>query len=75
MSNIRIYETDITSRTSEYNPTQNVVYIPGFSCGYVKANIGIGDSVTGKYELKDYTYTKTTDTVTNWGGKSYEIQI
>lgn len=70
MSNIRIYETDITSRTSEYNPTQNVVYIPGFSCGYVKANVGIGDSVTGKYELKDYTYTETTDTVA-LAGKTY----
>lgn len=70
MSNIRIYETDITSRTSEYDPTQNVVYIPGFSCGYVKADVGIGDSVTGKYELKDYTYTKTTDTVAI-AGKTY----
>ena len=39
MSNISIYETDITARQATYDPTKNIVYIPGFTCGYIKSNV------------------------------------
>lgn len=52
MSNISIYETDITARQTTYDPTKNIVYIPGFTCGYIKSNVASGTSTGATAEVK-----------------------
>ena len=52
MSNISIYETDITARQATYDPTKNIVYIPGFTCGYIKSNVASGTSTGATAEVK-----------------------
>lgn len=83
MSNIKIYETDITARRAEYNPTKNIVYIPGFTCGYVKSKDGIdvatgasGDTPSETYFEKNIenVYTGTLD-VKTLAGKIYYKKI